>query len=205
MSTIAPSRRLRKGEGGKKKPRPKRGRVGHAGNGGRLAFSLRRKSLANGAGLTRRCGNRLARLDHGGDVRGGSVGDAGGKANADDQRRENERHHHHLEVGHAVCGKQREIVHDTIPEDFPVISRGGPVEGSRPCPDHRMNRQQKTAPQSRTRTNCGCTWLVSSWQESYFWVPFLDSGPIIEEAKESFDDYRPTAGGGGGSVPDPVN
>jgi hypothetical protein len=67
---------------------PKRGRIRHVGNGGRLAFSLRRKSLANRAGLTRRCGNRLARLNHGGGVRGGSVGDAGGKANADDQRRE---------------------------------------------------------------------------------------------------------------------
>src|SRR5215472_3648925 len=53
-----------------------------------------RKLLANGAGLTRPCGDRLARLDHGGVRR--TVGDARGKANADDQHREDERHCHHL-------------------------------------------------------------------------------------------------------------
>jgi hypothetical protein len=67
----------------------------------------RRKLLANGAGLTRRCGDRLARLDHGGVSRAGAVGDARGKANADDQRREDERHCHHLQVGKAAGGKQR--------------------------------------------------------------------------------------------------
>jgi hypothetical protein len=73
----------------------------------------RRKLLANGAGLTRRCGDRLARLDHGGVGRTGAVGgDALGKANADDQRREDERYCHHLQVGKAVGGKQRKIVHD---------------------------------------------------------------------------------------------
>ena len=34
-------------------------------------------------------------------------------------------------MGHAVGGKQEEIVHDTLAEDFPVISRGELGEGSR--------------------------------------------------------------------------
>jgi hypothetical protein len=75
----------------------------------------RRKLLANGAGLTRRCGDRLAKLDHGGVGHAGAVGDARGKANADDQRREDERHCHNLQVGKAGGGKQRKIVHDTLP------------------------------------------------------------------------------------------
>src|SRR5215475_4113094 len=79
------------------------------------AETERRKLLANGAGLTRRCGDRLARLDHGGVSRAGAVGDARGKANADDQRREDERHCHHLQVGKAAGGRQRKIVHDTLP------------------------------------------------------------------------------------------
>jgi hypothetical protein len=67
----------------------------------------RRKLLANSAGLTCRCGDRLAELDHAGVSRAGAVCDARGKANADDQRREDERHCHHLQVGKAVGGKQR--------------------------------------------------------------------------------------------------
>ena len=53
--------------------------------------------LANGAGLTSRCGDRLARLDNGGASRAGTIADARGKANADDQGREDERHCHHLQ------------------------------------------------------------------------------------------------------------
>jgi len=73
----------------------------------------RRKLLANDTVLTRPCGDRLARLDHGGVRR--TVGDARGKANANDQRREDECHCHHLQVGKAAGGKQRKIVHDTLP------------------------------------------------------------------------------------------
>jgi hypothetical protein len=54
--------------------------------------SERRKPLANGAGLTHRSGNRLARLDGGGGGRAGAVADVRGKANAGDQRREDERY-----------------------------------------------------------------------------------------------------------------
>jgi hypothetical protein len=66
--------------------------------------------LANGAGLTSRCGDRLARLDNGGASRAGTIADARGKANADDQGREDERHCHHLQMGKAVGGKQRKVV-----------------------------------------------------------------------------------------------
>jgi hypothetical protein len=88
------------------------------------------KVLPNDAGITRRRGDRLARLDHGGISRAEAVGDARGKANADDQRREDERHCHHLQVGKAAGGKQRKIVHDTFPKDIPIISRGSPAKGS---------------------------------------------------------------------------
>jgi hypothetical protein len=82
------------------------------------------KPLANGAGLSRRCGDRLARLDHGGANRAGAVGHARGKANPDDQRREDERHCHHLQVGKAVGGKQRKIVHDSPkPQSLVAASR----------------------------------------------------------------------------------
>ena len=63
--------------------------------------------------MTRRCGDRLAGLDHGGVSRAGAGGEARGKANADDQRREDERHCYHLQMGKAVGGKQRKILHDT--------------------------------------------------------------------------------------------
>jgi hypothetical protein len=52
------------------------------------------------------------------------------KAKADDQRRAGERQHHHLQVRKAVGGKQRKIVHNTLPKDVPVISRSEPGEGS---------------------------------------------------------------------------
>ena len=68
----------------------------------------RREPLTNGAGLTRRCGDRLARLDDGAADRAGTVGDARGKGNADDQRRADKGHHHHLEVGKAVGGNWRQ-------------------------------------------------------------------------------------------------
>src|SRR5262249_18404885 len=51
--------------------------------------------------------------------RAGALGDARGKANADNQRRQDERHCHHLQVGKAVGGKQRKIIHDTLPKDVP--------------------------------------------------------------------------------------
>src|SRR5262249_55158270 len=86
------------------------------GEGGATCKVERLKLLANGAGLTRRCGDRLARLDHGGVGRTGAVGDARGKANADDQRREDERYYHHLQVGKAVGGKQPKIVHEALPQ-----------------------------------------------------------------------------------------
>src|SRR5262245_59115144 len=38
------------------------------------------------------------------------------EAKADDQRHAGERQHHHPQVGHAVRGKQRKIVHDMIPK-----------------------------------------------------------------------------------------
>src|SRR5262245_15353745 len=52
------------------------------------------------------------------------------KAKADDQRHAGERQHHHLKVRKAVGGKQRKIVHDTLPKDVPVISRSKAAEGS---------------------------------------------------------------------------
>src|SRR5215831_11368088 len=52
------------------------------------------------------------------------------KAKADDQRHAGEHQHHHLQVRKAVGGKHRRIVHDTLPEDVPVISRSEPAEGS---------------------------------------------------------------------------
>jgi len=42
-----------------------------------------------------------------------------GKANADDQRHADECQHHRLEVGKAVGGKQRKVIHDTLPKDVP--------------------------------------------------------------------------------------
>src|SRR5262245_29283513 len=45
----------------------------------------------------------------GGVLRQGAVD----KTKADDQRHPGERQHHHVQVGHAVGGTQREIVHDT--------------------------------------------------------------------------------------------
>jgi hypothetical protein len=41
------------------------------------------------------------------------------KAKADDQRHAGERQHHRLQVRKAVGGKQRKIVHDTLPKDGP--------------------------------------------------------------------------------------
>ena len=38
---------------------------------------------------------------------------------AGDQRRADKRHGHHLQVGHAICGKHREIVHHTLPPTSP--------------------------------------------------------------------------------------
>src|SRR5262249_8237173 len=96
-------------------PRRRRYRKKKSAPEARSSKAERRKLLANGAGLTRRCGDRRARLDHGGVSRAGAVGDARGKANADDQRREDECHCHHLQVGKAAGGKQRKIVHDTLP------------------------------------------------------------------------------------------
>ena len=52
------------------------------------------------------------------------------KAKADDQRHAGEGQHHHLKVRKAVGGKQRKIVHDTLPKDVPVISRSKAAEGS---------------------------------------------------------------------------
>src|SRR5262249_41837522 len=101
--------------------------------------------------LGRRRGHRLAGLDHGDDA--GAVGDAGGKANAGDQRREDERHYHHLQVGHAVGGKQREIVHDTLPIDVPVISRGEPAEGS--CRWHPRRDHSRDFPEQRVVASPG--------------------------------------------------
>src|SRR5262245_22894161 len=42
------------------------------------------------------------------------------KAKADDQRHAGKRQHHHLQVRRTVGGKQRKIVHDTLPKDIPV-------------------------------------------------------------------------------------
>jgi hypothetical protein len=53
----------------------------------------RRKPLANGAGSPADAVTGLPVS------RAGAVGDARGKANADDQRRQDERHCHHLQVG----------------------------------------------------------------------------------------------------------
>jgi len=39
------------------------------------------------------------------------------EAKADDQRHAGERQHHHLQVRKAVGGKQRKIVHDTLPTE----------------------------------------------------------------------------------------
>jgi len=41
------------------------------------------------------------------------------KAKADDQRHAGEHQHHHLHMRKAVGGKQREIIHDTLPKDVP--------------------------------------------------------------------------------------
>src|SRR5262249_53375173 len=84
----------------------------------------RRAPLTLGGGPTRRCGDRLARLDDGAADRAGTVGDARGEGNADDQRRADKGHHYHLEVGKAVGGKQRKIVHDKLPKDVPLASGG---------------------------------------------------------------------------------
>ena len=52
---------------------------------------------------------------------------AGGDADADDDDASDQRHSHDLEVGEAVRGVQRVIVHDTLPEFLPV-SRAWPLK-----------------------------------------------------------------------------
>src|SRR5262249_50429017 len=147
---------------------------------------------ADRAGLGRRRGQRLAGLDHGDDA--GAVGDARGKANTGDQRREDKRHYHHLQVGHAVGGKQREIVHDTLPIDVPVISRGEPAEGScrwHPRRDHSRNLRSSAlwqVPARRCpRRGGGGAWrpgrgrgrgrAISKWSRPVLVAGRLDPGP----------------------------
>jgi hypothetical protein len=94
-------------------PTPKKKRAPRA-----RKYLRRPKLSADCAGLARR-GHRLAGLDYGGFVPcvgRAEVGHARGKANAGDQRRADQRQCHHLQVGYAVGGKQREIVHDTLPK-----------------------------------------------------------------------------------------
>jgi hypothetical protein len=73
----------------------------------RKVTEVERRKLANGA-ISRLCGDRLGRLDHGGFQRG-VVSDAGGKANAGGQRRADDRHCHHFQVGRAVSGNSEKL------------------------------------------------------------------------------------------------
>ena len=87
-----------------------------------LLFALNRKPLAGARQWRGSKGayNRPSYPCHycayrGGLLRQGAVD----KAKADDQRHAGERQHHHLQVRKAVGGKQREIIHDTLPKDVP--------------------------------------------------------------------------------------
>jgi hypothetical protein len=92
----------------------------------KLAGDLLPGGSANRAGLACRRGRRFAGLDHGGFQ---AVGDARGGTDANDQARADDCHCHYLEVGHAVSGKYREIVHTRSPK-CSVIGRCDPKEGS---------------------------------------------------------------------------
>src|SRR5262249_26007619 len=63
-----------------------------------------------------RCRHRRTGLDHArvqAPVAG--IRDAGGPSDHRDQRRTDKRHHHDLEVGHAVGGEHRGVVHGSLP------------------------------------------------------------------------------------------
>ena len=134
VPTATPRRASTRAGAAQKKARPR----------ARKARGLRtRKLSADRARLAGRGGHRLAGLDHCGfqpSIGRAGVGDAGGNAKAGDQRRANEGHRHHLQVGHAVGRKHREIVRHTLPQNLPVIGRGGAMEGSMGCLRKKVGR-----------------------------------------------------------------
>jgi hypothetical protein len=78
------------------------------------------------------------------------------KAKADDQRHAGERQHHHLKVRKAVGGKQRKIVHDTLPKGVPVISRSEAAKGSwLPPPIFRLHLHRSWGLRLRSRPSPG--------------------------------------------------
>ena len=134
VPTATPRRASTRAGAAQKKARPR----------ARKVRGLRtRKLSADRARLAGRGGHRLAGLDHCGfqpSIGRAGVGDAGGNAKAGDQRRANEGHRHHLQVGHAVGRKHREIVRHTLPQNLPVIGRGGAMEGSMGCLRKKVGR-----------------------------------------------------------------